>query len=257
MFEWFKRIGAKAKNFVLPEREERRTRNTEAINLAPYTPEPKVFLGQLAYLELSQFEILTNELKFSPTTAEKAGLSEAAAKSFQKYRSVAKLLQSAGIDATDAMDPFTERIETFHSRTNGIDWYETVVKVYLVGGLLEDFYKRLAVGLPDELREEVERSLKDATFEKFAKSVLIEAMQNNPQLASRLALWGRRLMGDVLLELRAAFDNRKLAGVAKSKKLTLESERAVNLEAYAKLEPLVSELIGAHSMRMDAIGLAA
>jgi hypothetical protein len=257
MFEWFKRIGAKAKNFVLPEREERRTRNTEAINLAPYTPEPKVFLGQLAYLELSQFEILTNELKFSPTTAEKAGLSEAAAKSFQKYRSVAKLLQSSGIDATDAMDPFTERIETFHSRTNGIDWYETVVKVYLVGGLLEDFYKRLAVGLSNELREEVEKALKDATFEKFAKSVLIEAMRENPQLASRLALWGRRLMGDVLLELRAAFDNRKLAGVAKSKKLTLDAERSVNLEAYAKLEPLISELIGAHSMRMDAIGLAA
>ena len=257
MFEWFKRIGAKAKSFVLPEREERRSRNTEAINLAPYTPEPKVFLGQLAYLELSQFEILTNELKFSPTTAEKAGLSEAAAKSFQKYRSVAKLLQLAGIDATDAMDPFTERIETFHSRTNGIDWYETVVKVYLVGGLLEDFYKRLAVGLPEELRLEVEKALKDSTFEKFAKSVLIEAMQDNPQLASRLALWGRRLMGDVLLELRAAFDNRKLAGVAKSKKLTLEAERSVNLEAYAKLEPLISELIGAHSMRMDAIGLAA
>ena len=257
MFEWFKRIGAKAKSFVLPEREERRSRNTEAINLAPYTPEPKVFLGQLAYLELSQFEILTNELKFSPTTAEKAGLSEAAAKSFQKYRSVAKLLQLAGIDATDAMDPFTERIETFHSRTNGIDWYETVVKVYLVGGLLEDFYKRLAVGLPEELRLEVEKALKDSTFEKFAKSVLIEAMKSNPQLASRLALWGRRLMGDVLLELRAAFDNRKLAGVAKSKKLTLEAERSVNLEAYAKLEPLISELIGAHSMRMDAIGLAA
>ena len=161
MFEWIKRIGKKARNLVLPEREERRARNIEAIDLAPYTPEPKVFLGQLAYLELSQFEILTNELKFSPTTSDKAQLSEAAAKSFQKYRSIAKVLSSNGVDATDAMDPFTERIETFHSRTNGIDWYETVVKVYLVGGLLEDFYKRLAVGLPDEIREDVEKALKD------------------------------------------------------------------------------------------------
>ncbi len=257
MFEWIKRIGKKARNLVLPEREERRARNIEAIDLAPYTPEPKAFLGQLAYLELSQFEILTNELKFSPTTSDKAQLSEASAKSFQKYRSIAKLLSTNGVDATDAMDPFTERIETFHSRTNGIDWYETVVKVYLVGGLLEDFYKRLAVGLPDEIREDVEKALKDSTFEKFAKLVLIEAMQENPQLASRLALWGRRLMGDVLLELRAAFDNRKLAGTAKSKKLTLDDERRVNLEAYSKLEPLISELIGAHSLRMDAIGLAA
>ena len=257
MFEWIKRIGKKARNLVLPEREERRARNIEAIDLAPYTPEPKVFLGQLAYLELSQFEILTNELKFSPTTSDKAQLSEAAAKSFQKYRSIAKVLSSNGVDATDAMDPFTERIETFHSRTNGIDWYETVVKVYLVGGLLEDFYKRLAVGLPDEIREDVEKALKDSTFEKFAKLVLIEAMRENPQLASRLALWGRRLMGDVLLELRAAFDNRKLAGRSKTKKLSLDEERRVNLEAYSKLEPLISELIGAHSLRMDAIGLAA
>lgn len=257
MFEWIKRMGKKARNLVLPEREERRARNIEAIDLAPYTPEPKVFLGQLAYLELSQFEILTNELKFSPTTADKAQLSEAAAKSFQKYRSIAKLLSANGVDATDAMDPFTERIETFHSRTSGIDWYETVVKVYLVSGLLEDFYKRLAIGLPEEIREDVEKSLKDSTFEKFAKTVLIEAMEANPQLASRLALWGRRLMGDVLLELRAAFDNRKLAGTSKSKKLSLDEERRVNLDAYSKLEPLISELIGAHSLRMDAIGLAA
>jgi hypothetical protein len=257
MFEWFKRIGAKARNFVLPEREERRARNTEAIDLAPYTPEPRVFLGQLAYLELSQFEILTNELKYSPTTADKAELSEAAAKSFQKYRSVAKLLSSQGVDATDAMDPFTERIETFHSRTKGIDWYETVLKVYLVAGLLEDFYRRLAIGLPAELRDEVEKALKDSTYEKFAKACLLEAMSENPQLASRLAVWGRRLIGDVLLELRAAFDNRKLAGIAKSKRLSLDEERRVNLAAYSKLEPLISELIGAHSLRMDAIGLAA
>ncbi|MEY4452293.1 MAG: hypothetical protein RLZZ380_1414 [Actinomycetota bacterium] len=257
MFEWIKRIGKKARNFVLPEREERRARNTEAIDLAPYTPEPKVFLGQLAYLELSQFEILTNELKFSPTTSSKAELSEAAAKSFQKYRSIAKTLSLQGLDATDAMDPFTERIETFHSRTNGIDWFETVVKVYLVSGLLEDFYRRLAVGLPDAIREDVEKALKDNTFERFAKACLIDAMKDNPQLESRLALWGRRLMGDVLLELRAAFDNRKLAGVTKGKRLSLDDERRVNLAAYSKLEPLISELIGAHSLRMDAIGLAA
>ncbi|MEY4276624.1 MAG: hypothetical protein RIS26_1087 [Actinomycetota bacterium] len=257
MFEWFKRIGAKARNFVLPEREERRARNTEAIDLTPYTPEPRVFLGQLAYLELSQFEILTNELKYSPTTADKAELSEAAAKSFQKYRSVAKLLSSQGVDATDAMDPFTERIETFHSRTKGIDWYETVLKVYLVGGLLEDFYRRLAIGLPADLRDDVEKALKDSTYEKFAKACLVEAMADNPQLASRLAVWGRRLIGDVLLELRAAFDNRKLAGIAKNKRLSMDEERRVNLAAYSKIEPLISELIGAHSLRMDAIGLAA
>ena len=107
------------------------------------------------------------------------------------------------------------------------------------------------------MRVDVERALNDKTFEKFAKRVLMESMADDPQLSSRLAVWGRRLMGDVLLELRAAFDNRKLAGIPKSKTLTLEEERVVNLQSYSKLEPLVSELMANHSMRMDALGLTA
>jgi len=100
-------------------------------------------------------------------------------------------------------------------------------------------------------------ALKDRAFEKFAKRVLAEAISSDPVLGSRLALWGRRLMGDVLLEIRAAFDNRKLAHIPKSRKLSVEEENKVNLSAYAKLEPLISELTGTHSQRMEALGLTA
>lgn len=257
VFEWLKRLRTTARNLTLPAREERGARNTEKVNLKPYTPEPKVFLGQLAYLQLSQFEILTSELKYSPNTQYKAELGEAAAKSFEKYRAISKKIAAMGVDPTDAMDPYVERIETFHSRTNGLDWHETIIKIYLVSGLLDDFYRRLAVGLDATTRAEVEKALKDTKFETFAKKVLLESMANDVQLGSRLALWGRRIMGDVLLELRAAFDNRKLAGIAKNKKLTIDEERAVNLASYSKLEPLITELIGAHTMRMDALGLTA
>jgi hypothetical protein len=214
-------------------------------------------LGQLAYLQLSQFEILTNELKFSPKTQYKAELSEAAAKSFDKYRAISKKLAGLGVDPTDAMDPYVERIETFHSRTSGNNWHESVIKVYLVSGLLDDFYRRLAVGLEPALRADVEKALNDKKFEAFAKRVLLESMAADPQLPSSLALWGRRLMGDVLLELRGAFDNRKLAGLPKTKKLSTDEERELNLAAYSKIEPLISELIGAHTIRMDALGLTA
>lgn len=257
MFEWLKAFRKKVGKLSLPDREERSSRNQVKVNLKPYTPEPKVFLGQLAYLLLSNFEILTNELKYSPTTQYKAELSEAAAKSFERYRAISKKLAALGFDVTDSMDPFTERIETFHSRTSGIDWHESIIKIYLVSGLLEDFYVRLAVGLPAEIKLEVERALSDKTFEKFATKVLKEGMSDNPQLASRLALWGRRLMGDVLLEVRSSFDNRKLAGVAAGTKLSIEQERKVNLESYSKIEPLVTEMIAAHTLRMDAIGLTA
>lgn len=257
MFEWLKAFRKKVSKLALPDRQERTGRNQGKVNLKPYTPEPKVYLGQLAYLLLSNFEILTNELKYAPTTAYKAELSEAAAKTFEKYRTVSKKLSGLGFDVTDSMDPFVERVDTFHSRTAGIDWYESVIKIYLVSGLLDDFYRRLAVGLPKDLREDIEKALSDKTFEKFAKRVLVEGMAGNESLESRLALWGRRLMGDVLLEVRAAFDNNKLAGSEKGAKLSLEQERKINLESYSKIEPLVTEMIAAHSLRMDAVGLSA
>ena len=247
----------KAPKFELPEREDR-SRNQNALDLKPFTPEPRVFLGNLAYLQLSSFEILTKQLNYSPTTLAKTQLSEAAAKSFDKYRTISRLLSKSGADVTDAMDPFADRIDVFHSRTTGVDWYENVLKVYLTMGLLDDFYSRLAVGLPVATRDVVQKALGDQTIDKFAKQVLKVAMDENPQLAARLAVWGRRLMGDVILELRAVLDNQQLMGIRKKNlKLDAEDEKRVAIEAYVVLEPLVTQLIGAHSLRMDALGLAA
>jgi len=258
VFEWLKRFRKVAKQLTVAARsEEKSARNTKAINLKPYTPEPKAFLGQLAYLQLSNFEILTAALKYSPNTQYKAELSEAAARSFDKYRQLSKKLVELGADPAEQMNPFKERIAVFHSNTTGLDWYEVIIKVYLSSGLLDDFYLRLASGLKEDLQLEVEKALKDRAFEKFAKRVLAEAISSDPVLGSRLALWGRRLMGDVLLEIRAAFDNRKLAHIPKSRKLSVEEENKVNLSAYAKLEPLISELTGTHSQRMEALGLTA
>jgi hypothetical protein len=257
VFEWLKKIGKRVSAPTLPARDDRSARNTDEVDLLPYAPAARDYLGQLAYIQLSNFEILTNELKYSPNTFYKHELSEAANKSYGKYRAVAKQIASLGIDVTDATDPFVERIETFHSRIRGTDWYETVIKVYLVGGLLDDFYRRLAVALEPNSRAAIEKALDDKTIEKFAVKILVEAMGDNPALASRLALWGRRIMGDTLLELRAAFDNRKLAGKSPEDRFSEDEERQLNLEAYSKLEPLISELIGKHTMRMDVLGLTA
>jgi len=76
-------------------------------------------------------------------------------------------------------------------------------------------------------------------------------------LKSRLALFGRRVMGDTILEVRATLDDRQLAGVSKNRRLTALEQRDVRLRAYATLEPLITELIAGHSNRMDALGLAA
>jgi hypothetical protein len=257
VFEWLKNLRRKAQTLALPNRDDRGARNRDELDLAPYTPESRQFLGQLAYHQLSSFEILTNELKYSPNTAYKAELSAAASKHFLRYKTLAKSLELLNLEPAEAMDPFVERIETYNSKLTGVDWYEALLKVYLTQGLLDDFYRRLAVGLDAKLQAEVTKTLADKTFEKFVVKTLNAAMQNDEVLKSRLALFGRRVMGDTILEVRATLDDRQLAGVSKNRRLTSLEQRDVRLRAYATLEPLITELIAGHSNRMDALGLAA
>ncbi|MCY7325189.1 MAG: hypothetical protein LH605_03560, partial [Microbacteriaceae bacterium] len=60
------------------------------------------------------------------------------------------------------------------------------------------------------------------------------------RLASRLAMWGRRLVGDTLLIARSA--------------LAVPENTAPD---EVRLEPVFTELIAAHTRRMDALGLTA
>ena len=69
---------------------------------------------------------------------------------------------------------------------------------------------------------------------------LVAAIDSDEEWRWLLALWGRRLVGDTLLVARTALRHGHL-------------DRAEE----AKVEPVFSELMGAHARRMDAMGLAA
>lgn len=69
---------------------------------------------------------------------------------------------------------------------------------------------------------------------------LSEAIATQPGLDDRLALWGRSLVGDTLL-------------IARSALRAAEANGALGTD----VEPVFTELIAAHTRRMDALGLTA
>ena len=85
----------------------------------------------------------------------------------------------------------------------------------------------------------VRRSAVRRDDESAIVAELSAAIDDDPQLASRLALWGRRLVGDTLLVARAAIS---------------ASHESADDE---RLEPVFTELVAAHTRRMDALGLTA
>jgi hypothetical protein len=204
----------------------------------------------LAYLSQSTSRLLRESADTAPNpelTARQLAIAESY---LERGKKLSGLLAKQGLDAVEAIDPFVQRIETFHARSNGQDWYEKLISFYLALGILEDLYERLAVGLPAQKRTQVLQLLSDETGFDFAREQLLTAIKRDPRIAARLALWGRSIIADVLLEVRATVDFSN-SGIIESDPV----ERARSEFRY--LEPLTGELIATHTMRMDTLGLTA
>jgi len=210
------------------------------VDLKDLTPGLLHVLGQSAYLQLTLFENLSRAIAHAPTTDAKEQLASAAALSLAKHQGLAALIRRHGNEPAAVMEPFTAGIDDFQRRTLGSDWNETLMTCYLTGGFLDDFYTRLAEGLPRDYADRVIEVLDGDDGGDRLVALLSAAIAANPRLASRLAMWGRRLVGDTMLVARS--------GLAASADHVKDEER---------IEPVFTELIAAHTRRMDGLGLTA
>jgi hypothetical protein len=211
------------------------------VELAELTPAAEPFLGQAGYLTLVLFENLGRAVAAAPTTAAKTALSRAAAQVLEAHEGLVAELVGLGVDPAAAMDPFRERLDEYQRRTEGADWAEILVTCYLTTGVLSDFFTGLAGGLAPGLADRVALLLDVDRGERVLEGELRALIEQNPRTASRLAMWGRRLIGDTMLVARSAL----AAGPGAADAST------------DRIEPAFNELIGAHSRRMDALGLTA
>ncbi|MEQ4518374.1 ferritin-like fold-containing protein [Pseudarthrobacter sp. B907] len=204
-------------------------------------------LGVMAYGELSAFERLSSDARYSPTLRDRAVLGSLALTEFQHYELVCAKLAELGVDAEEAMLPFQPSVDQFHERTRPSDWYESLMKAYVIDTVSADFY-RLISGYVDAGTAALIEQVQSA---EGATAVLGErlkaALADDPRLASRLALWARRLLGEALTQAqRVSVDRALLRGLA-----GVDEAGAGEL-----VRSLTAELAAAHSRRMSQLGLA-
>ncbi|MCU1639299.1 MAG: hypothetical protein JWL94_1946 [Microbacteriaceae bacterium] len=232
------------KHVEIPRLRARSARGGEQtvnrVALAELTPDLASYLGRAAYLQLSIFEVAARAVMTAPDVRGKNALSNVARLSLVKYDGLVRELERSGHDPAATMEPFRREIDTFQLQTRGGDWHEDLVTSYVTAGLLDDFFVRLAEGLAQEQASRIGELLHGDTASDLIGAELRAAIDANPRLASRLAMWGRRLVGDTLLIARSA--------------LAVPENTAPD---EARLEPVFTELITAHTRRMDALGLTA
>ncbi len=98
------------------------------------------------------------------------------------------------------MRPFRRAIDDFHEHTAPSDWFEGLIKAYVGDGLAADFYREIAAYLDPDTRDLIIDSLADTGHSAFVVDRVRGAIAADPRLGGRLALWGRRLMGEALTQ---------------------------------------------------------
>jgi hypothetical protein len=234
---WFTR---RRPTVELPRLNQRTPPATVRVDLHEVMPDLLPYLGQAAYLQLEQFQTLSRVAADTDALAAKEVVSVAAGLAISKHQGIVAEIRRRGDEPAEAMRPFAEEIEGFRALLVGSDWRETLLAALMSGGLLDDFFIRLAGGLPGDVGPRIQQLLGADSGQEALLEVLRGEIAADPQLGSRLAMWGRRLVGDTLLVARSA--------------LHLSGNRAADEE---RIEPIFTELIAAHTRRMDALGLTA
>ena len=207
-------------------------------------------LGAMAYGELTAFSRLAADAELAPTLSDKAQLARQAAAELHHYDLLDQWLQRIGVDVRVAMTPFVAAVDEFHDRTRPSTWLEGLVKAYVGDGIATDFYREVSAYLDGGTRALVTDVVQDMGGAQFAVHAVREAISRDPAVAGRLALWGRRLVGEALSQAqRVAAERDALASL-------LIGEASSGGADLAEIGRVFARLTQEHTRRMGRLGLS-
>jgi ferritin-like protein len=204
-------------------------------------------LGLLAYASLTAFFRLSDDAALALALSDKTALAEMAVAEFGHFQLLAGRIEEMDADPKAAMQPFLAPIDAFHARTAPSDWLEGLVKAYVGDGIAADFYRAVAQVLDPATQSLVLTVLADTGHAEFVIARVTEAIEADPRIAGRLALWARRLVGEALGQAqRVAAEREPLARL-------LVGGAANQLGDIGRM---FAALTDAHAQRMAALGLS-
>ena len=132
----------------------------------------------------------------APQMAARVDLLRMSAWEVSSFVRVVALASAHGIVAAGAAERLTDVLGVLDERLRPLDWAERLVKTYIAFGLLIDFGMALSDSLAEPLRSGLIDELGQDPISSYAIAELEASIAADSQLAARLGLWGRRVVGE-------------------------------------------------------------
>lgn len=205
-------------------------------------------LGFLAYGELVSFFRLSSDALLAPTLKDKAAMAGLASGEFRHFSLLRDRLTELGADVESAMRPFVAALDAWHEVTQPQTWLQSLVKAYVGDGIAADFYRQIAGSVDADTQVLVHAVLDEAERADFIVARVREAVERDKALAGKLALWGRRLVGEALSQAqRTAEDHTALA--------ELVAASVAESTENGDISRALARLTEGHNRRLKELGL--
>ncbi|SDC37001.1 tRNA-(MS[2]IO[6]A)-hydroxylase (MiaE)-like [Sanguibacter gelidistatuariae] len=209
-------------------------------------------LGFIAYTELTTFTRLAGAATTAPTPEHQLRLVRLAGDAVSRMERILARIGELDGDPDAQLLAFDGTFDDYNARTVPGTWWENLLKGYVGNGVADDFCRIAVDGLDAQTRALVIEVLDDNRNAEMSVRVLADAASGDAVLASRLALWGRRLVGDALGLLQNLATRNDALG-----RLVLDGARQRAGAADVDQSWVFAQLTAEHTRRMGRLGLAA
>ncbi|HJA62251.1 MULTISPECIES: ferritin-like fold-containing protein [unclassified Brevibacterium] len=196
-------------------------------------------LALLAFGELTGFERMATNATTAADLDDKVILARLASQSFANFEQLSQHIDQMGQDVIELCQHFEPTFSTLAERTRPRDWYESLMKGFVFDGIMNDFYRTAVDELVEPGYSLAIAILDDTRASDYARNRLTAEVAEDTQLASRLALWGRKLVAETL---------------GRARSLLTDPILGIDEDLVVEMIPSVTSN---HSRRMSALGLVA
>jgi hypothetical protein len=248
VLDWVRRLRRASRKLTLPSREASDGRTNQQLNLSKLTPSELDLLANFASAQQLAADLLEQLVFQTPDENLSESIRALAKNQEERFRPVLRTIAKKSRGAKDELVRFEDDYIELSNRVVGKGFYENLMALYIVFGILDDFYLRLATVQNSSTKALITKTLQDYPFRDFLKNILIEKTSTDEELRDLLAMFGRSLVADCLLYILR---------VLQFEDFEEQSDVEFRRNALKQIEPLTNELVSNHSARMDELGMSA